>query len=369
MKKPIKRVAFSLILVLAILSSYPGCKKEPPPKPKPKPAPVKKENPYENKVILKIENNPFTNKDFKRFVGIQYPDVAKSTLADNKRLIQRMFESFVDHKVLWFMASQADITVDDLELNHYFNKRLSIASGNIDKKAAKETIKVQKYLFIKVYDGVKVQDKEIRDYYNKNRDEFKKKAQVLLHQILVKNEAEAVKIRGILKNYPRRFEDIARKDSISMEAKNGGLMGYFEKGTLPTDMESVVFSLNTNTISPVVKSHYGYHIFKITKKKKARTLYLKNVKPEIEKKLLSEKLSSAYQQFLAKCKGELLIESFPDNVYIKKLPAEDELQKENQNNATANPTGSGNNATNENNKDNNNENNPGNSNETPGNKE
>ena len=115
-----------------------------------------------------------------------------------------------------------------------------------------------------------------------------------------------------------------------MEASKGGLMGYFEKGQLPKDMENVVFSLRTNTISQVVKSHYGYHIFKVGKKKKRRLLYYKIVKPEIKKKLMSQKLRLAYQSFLKKTTQNLNIKINQNNLtftYQKSSIKGDEVKR------------------------------------------
>lgn len=322
MKMKIRSLISGIMIFSLLLLVGSSCKKETPPSPPDTTLDVTKDQNLD-KLILKINEKSFTNRDFENFVKIQYPDVAMSTVAANQRLITRIFDSFTEHKVLGYLANKTQIAVDDLEFSHYLSKRLSVSSANIDRQAIIEAIKVQKYLDYTVYNDVKVEEKEINDYYNQHRDEFQKKEQVLLFQILVKDRATAVRIKAALDSNPQKFEDIARSESIAMEAKSGGMMGYFEKGTLPTDMENVVFALNPDTISPVLESTYGFHIFKITKKKKAQTQYLQDVRSEIENKLLSEKLSQAYQQFLAKNKQELSIQIFRENIHIKKLPAQE----------------------------------------------
>jgi parvulin-like peptidyl-prolyl isomerase len=107
-----------------------------------------------------------------------------------------------------------------------------------------------------------------------------------------------------------------------MEASKGGYMGYFEKGTLPKDMEDVVFSLQPYTISPVVESPYGFHIFKVTKKKRGRLLFQKTVKSEIKNKLLSEKLRQAYRKFLDQAKQTVKINVNHDQLYFDYQPVD-----------------------------------------------
>ena len=97
-------------------------------------------------------------------------------------------------------------------------------------------------------------------------------------------------------------------ESISPEAANGGAMGFFEKGMLPQEMEGVVFSLKVNEISPIVESPYGFHLFKITQKRKARMLLLAAVKDEIKNKMLSARLEAAYQDFLTGLKMEIPVQ-------------------------------------------------------------
>jgi parvulin-like peptidyl-prolyl isomerase len=130
----------------------------------------------------------------------------------------------------------------------------------------------------------------------------------------VKEKVKAMEIQRLLKNNPSQFDVISKNESISLKANENGLLGYFEKGTLPKEMEDVVFSLRINEISPIVESPYGYHIFKITRKKKERLLYLKNVKPSIKNKLLSSKLREAYTNHLEELKKVLKI-----NINYKEL--------------------------------------------------
>jgi hypothetical protein len=273
----------------------------------------------EKKTILEINGRKFTNYDFKQFLLLQYPDISASTGKNsppNGRLISRLFDSFIEHRIVLYIANQHDIPIDKAELEQYLQK-LGAPAEKIDKASVIDAIRVQKFLYSQVYQPVEVSDQEIRSYYNSHLEDFRKKAEVLLYQILVSKKETAVRIRGILDNDPQQFEALARKESISIEAPKGGRMGYFEEGTLPRDMEQVVFSLKPNTISPVIESSYGFHIFKITSKKQGRLLYLDKVEPEIRQKLLSEKLRDAYRDFLATARQNLSVTIRKDALYFK----------------------------------------------------
>jgi peptidyl-prolyl cis-trans isomerase C/foldase protein PrsA len=157
--------------------------------------------------------------------------------------------------------------------------------------------------------------------------DFRKTEEIRLFQIMVKDREKLLKIRQELLNQPSRFEEVARRESISPEAANGGAMGFFEKGMLPQEMEGVVFSLKVNEISPIVESPYGFHLFRISKKKKARMLLLTAVKDEIKNKMLSAGLAAAYQDFLTRLKAEVPVQLYYDNLYFPYLKSDSGEQK------------------------------------------
>jgi len=257
----------------------------------------------DKKIILKINNRPFTNKNLKDFIKNHYSDI--ESLENTQKLQSRIFDFFIEQRMILYKVEEDNINLDQVEIDEYFQK--IDAQDSVRDKFFQDSIKIQKYIYFKIYNDIKISEREIRYYYNKNRSEFKKPSEVLLYQILVKNKEKATQIRGMLKNFPKRFSEIAKNESESAEAKNDGLMGYFEKGILPTEMENMVFSLKINEISPIVESPYGFHIFKVTRKRNQRLLFYSAVKEEIKKNLLSEKLKLAYEDYLKQLKEKLKI--------------------------------------------------------------
>lgn len=271
------------------------------------------ENYIEKKIILTINNKNITNKDLKNFIKSHYPET--SDIENNAKLTSRVFDTFIEQQVILYIVNQENIQVDQTEVSNYLNSK-HLPADEVNEPSVINGVKAQKYLYFKIYKHIKVTDEEIRRHYNANLATFRKALEVLLHQILVKDKDKAYEIRKRLTNTPQKFKEIAKKESISREASNGGEMGYFEKGVLPKDMEDVVFSLKINTISPVVESPYGYHIFKVTHKKKERLLYLKKVEAEIRNKILSDKLRRAYEDLVSRLKKQLNIEVKYNQLYF-----------------------------------------------------
>jgi parvulin-like peptidyl-prolyl isomerase len=267
------------------------------------------------KQIISIDHTSLTNEDLKNFIKIQYPDLAEKK--DDQKMLSRLFDLFVKHQLVLYKADQEKLTVSEDEYANYL-KTAEIAKngGATERRSIEDLIKVQKYLMIDVYKDIAVSEKEIEDYYQAHMENYRKKDEIYLHQILIDNRDKAIKIRGELVNSPDKFAEIASKTSASADAQAGGAMGYFEKGVLPKEMEDVVFSLKIGEISPIVESAYGFHIFKVTQKKGQRLLNMAMVRNEIENMLLSEKFNSAYDRFLKQIKGELQVKIIYDNLYF-----------------------------------------------------
>lgn len=266
----------------------------------------------DNRIILSINEKTYTNQNFKTYIKNQYTDIQGTK--DNSKLLSRIFDFFLQQEMILYKIEQEKINLDEIEEKDFLEP-LQFESP-AEQKNFSNNIKIQKFLYFLIYRDIQVSEQDIKNHYNTHIDEFKKDEEVLLHQILLKDKDQATRISGILKNFPRRFEEIARSESQSSESEKGGMMGYFERGQLPKEMEDVVFSLRPNEISPIVESPYGYHIFKVTQKKNQRVLFLDSVKEEIRHSLLSEKLRSAYQEYLAVLSQELKIEKHLENLFF-----------------------------------------------------
>lgn len=79
-------------------------------------------------------------------------------------------------------------------------------------------------------------------------------------QIVVRTRAEARALKKKLNMGGVPFADLARAYSIAPEAEQGGDLGWFEQGAMPTVFETC-FSLSPGEPSEIVASTYGYHIF------------------------------------------------------------------------------------------------------------
>jgi len=188
-------------------------------------------------------------------------------------------------------------------------------SGVIKSKEYKEEYKkleerMKKELAIQVWqkrlvDTIKVSEKELKDYYKKNKEEFNEKESVHARHILVKTEDEAKKIIAQLKSLSgsklqAKFEELAKAKSTGPSGPKGGDLGYFSQGQMVPAFNDKVFSMKKGTITLApVKTQFGYHVIYLEDKKEASTKSFAEVKPFIEQRLKMEKFKSVMKDKMA----------------------------------------------------------------------
>jgi parvulin-like peptidyl-prolyl isomerase len=152
---------------------------------------------------------------------------------------------------------------------------------------------------------------EIKSYYATHESEFAVKERVRVRHIVTDSEEKAKDMRArLLKG--ENFAKLAMDHSISPERARGGDLGYFSRGNLPKIFDDTCFNLKKGEISPVVKSEYGYHIFKLIDKKPAGKKEWEEVAAQIQQKLFEEKLKKTYDPWLSTVLKEAKITVYQD---------------------------------------------------------
>lgn len=169
-----------------------------------------------------------------------------------------------------------------------------------------ESLMIEKLLSREIEHRVSVTQSEVRKYHRDNIDEFMKPEQVHVRQIVLSSEDEARKVLALLEA-GADFSSMALQYSTAPEARNGGDLGFFAQGDMPADF-NVVFNLPVKGISGVIKSPYGYHIFKLEERRPAGMRPLEEASAEIEDRLRREKQERYYQQWLKELRTRTKLE-------------------------------------------------------------
>jgi peptidyl-prolyl cis-trans isomerase C len=169
-----------------------------------------------------------------------------------------------------------------------------------------EDMMIERLLAREVNKRVSVSQTEVRHYYQSNPAEFEKPEQVRARQVVVTTEAEARKVVERLRA-GGDFASLAREKSTAPEAEKGGDLGYFGVGDMPAEF-NVVFGLQKGEYSGIVKSPYGYHVFKLEDRRKAGRISLDEAYREINEKLVREKQDQRYKAWLKELRSRTKFE-------------------------------------------------------------
>lgn len=93
-----------------------------------------------------------------------------------------------------------------------------------------------------------------------------KYTEVRAQHILVRNAADAVKIKKEIEN-GGSFEYYAQKYSLCPSGQKGGDLGYFKRGDMVPEFEKKAFSMNVGEISNPIRTNFGWHIIRVIDKR------------------------------------------------------------------------------------------------------
>jgi len=253
-------------------------------------------------VIAEINGESARKAAFERFVKSRLSDFADQNdqnQADSDRQRSELLDEFIRRQLILQEAVKNNIEPTDeeirrvLEEQHKQTNAQGADQNPTTLESSERRIEIYNDLLILKYQTevlklkeVKVSPQEVEEYYNRNPERFQGRSGFLVREIRVTDESQAQKLHRQALAKPADFPVLAKENSESPTAVNGGLMDY-EAQRLPQVLEQAITPLKVGSISQVVKSNYGFHIFKL--EARAEPVPLEKARKEIEDKLLSEK--------------------------------------------------------------------------------
>ncbi|WP_455756747.1 peptidylprolyl isomerase [Sulfurimonas sp.] len=164
----------------------------------------------------------------------------------------------------------------------------------------------------KLAEKIKIADKDLKKYYDENKEEFREKESVHARHILLKAQDEADAIVKDLKSLKgdalkSKFIELAKAKSTGPSGPKGGDLGYFAQGQMVPEFNSKVFSMKVGTVSKPVKTQFGYHVIYLEDKREAKKLSFKEVKSFIEQRLKMEKFKVTMKSTMEKLQKKAVI--------------------------------------------------------------
>lgn len=273
----------------------------------------------EDKIVIKVGSTRITVGQLKEdmeFVSAEMdvPIHLRHEIRD------QLLEKIIDHYLILEYGKKEGIALSEDKLQNAlrkFKKEYSekgfqeeLLRGYVDfeqwKKRLKEQLLVRKIIEEVSKDIPPPTHHDIKQYFEKNIDEFNYPEKVKFRQIVTRTEEEANKILKRLQN-GESMEALAKKYSIAPEAEKGGNVGWVAREHLDESMEKALFSLSKGKISPVIKTPYGYHIFEVISFRAEGRQELPDVMQEIESKLMNQRREEYLKNWLSGLRSRIKV--------------------------------------------------------------
>lgn len=223
------------------------------------------------KVVVRVGDTTITEADLK-FAAEDFEQELAQVPADQRRRI--LTDVLVDMQL---MANAA--TTDGLDKGPEFAARMAFLKTRALRNA---------FFLQKISDTVT--DAEIKARYDAELSKAEAPEEVHAFHILVptKEEAEAI-IKELDKGGD--FAKLAKEKSQDPgSAEEGGDLGFFTAGQMVKPFEDAAFAMPVGTYTKEpVKSDFGWHVIKVTEKRKQAAPPLDQVAPQIRQLLVREK--------------------------------------------------------------------------------
>ncbi|CAB4939449.1 unannotated protein [freshwater metagenome] len=225
----------------------------------------------------------------------------------------RAVQQLISGEVLEQESADADIKVSDAEVNKQLDAvytqqiggkanlpkftKLTGLNADVFKDQVRQGLELQKLTAKATKDAGKVTEKDVQDYYNKNKKQYAQPESRNLHVVLTKTEADAKKARAELDG-GATFASVADKYSIDQVTKKAdGKLANVVKGQQEKALETAAFSTAATKLAGPVKTETGWYVLRVDKITPAKTIPYAQVKSVLKQQLEQTKPQEAAQKW------------------------------------------------------------------------
>jgi peptidyl-prolyl cis-trans isomerase C len=229
-----------------------------------------------SKVLATVNGKEITQDVVMKFLNDLGPQTAMQFQSPEG--IKKVVEELINQEMLYLDAKE-----NNLEEDQDFKDQL---------EKFKEGL-IKQYAVSKILSNVQVSEDEMKEYFEKNKENFKNEESITSSHILVDSEEKANEIIKEIKE-GMTFEEAAKAHSTCPSKDQGGNLGESTRGKMVPEFEDAAFAMQIGNVSEPVKTQFGYHVIKLYDKKEASNSTYEEVQDQIRAQVLGQKQQQAY---------------------------------------------------------------------------
>ncbi len=182
----------------------------------------------------------------------------------------------------------------------------------------KSSLLVDRVLEAEVKVPEQASDEDLESYYQENIQRFMTGEEVRVSQIFIEPSSHDAAREAFVALRNLRRELLAGKD-FDVAAREHGSdeerdidLGFMKQGATMPEVEAITFSMEVGEISPIVATHYGFHIFKVTDRKEPAPLSRNDI-PDLEQQYLGERRTQEIAALIDRLKSAGSVEEVKES--------------------------------------------------------
>ncbi len=182
------------------------------------------------------------------------------------------------------------------------------------KTQIRNNLLTQEVIRREVGSHINIPSDEVKKYYDDHQKDFVRPEQVVLYEIFLstagKSPEEVASVERKADDLRNRvvkgeeFNEIAKHFSEGSTAKDGGLLGTFERGQLDKQLEDVVFKMNKDQITDVIQTKSGFEVLKVEAHFEAGLQPQDKVENEIMNRIYAQKMQPTMRDYLGQLREQ-----------------------------------------------------------------
>lgn len=195
----------------------------------------------------------------------------------------------------------------------YDNTGFNRGDRNVILAKLKSSLMVDRLLAQEVPVPETATDGELERYYQENIERFMGEEQVRVSQLFIEPRSHDAAREAYFALRAVRREILAGKDFDTAAREHGSDedrdidLGFMRQGQTMPEIEAITFSMEIGEVSPIIATHYGFHLFKVTDRKEASPIPRDEIK-DLEERYLGERRALGIADLIDRVKATSTIE-------------------------------------------------------------
>lgn len=259
----------------------------------------------EDKVLGRFGSRVYRESDFELFLSLALNPQQRMQVEMVQGAKENYRKQFLDFKVMELKARKDGM---DQGAEYTRKRELMEAQVLVQDLVKRDSPELQK--------KVKLEEADVKAYYDKHSDQFKTPASFSARHLLVEVKAEKgkdeeaakarlAKVQEELKA-GKKLEELTKEFSDDPGSKEkGGLYENITYGSFVPEFEAAVRAQEPGKVGEPVKTQFGYHLIQVEKRNESVLPAFDGIKDQVRQKALAAKQEEVFQAYIQALQKEI----------------------------------------------------------------